>query len=290
MSLKSAAALGKKLHIRLLIYLLVTLIFAMPVRSALEHHFLYFPKARQDSTPAAVRLPFEELAFTARDGTQLNGWLIPGQPGAPIVLFCMGNAGNISHRLETLQLLHSLGAAVFIFNYRGYGKSAGKTDEAGTYADISGAIDLLEEKGWTADRTIIFGRSLGAAIGLEGALHHHPAGLIMEAAFTSIAAMGHIHYPSLSFLLGWLVRAKYDNLAKISALESPLLLIHGTSDAVCPPRMAEELFAQAPAGTQLLWIPGADHNNGFVVGGETYRDALRQVIGRWTGFNMAVDR
>ncbi len=70
MSLKSAAALGKKLHIRLLIYLLVTLIFAMPVRSALEHHFLYFPKTRQDSTPAAVRLPFEELAFTAREGVR----------------------------------------------------------------------------------------------------------------------------------------------------------------------------------------------------------------------------
>jgi fermentation-respiration switch protein FrsA (DUF1100 family) len=290
MYFKSTAAIVKKLHIRLLIYLLAALIFAMPVRSAFEHHFLYFPEVHQESTPAAVHLAFQELAFKASDGTQLNGWLIPGQLGAPIVLFCMGNAGNISHRLETLQMLHSLGVAVFIFNYRGYGKSTGKTDEAGTYADVSGAMELLQEQGWKANRTIIFGRSLGAAVGLEGALRHPPAGLIMEAGFTSITAMGHHHYPLLSFMLGWLIGAKYDNLAKISALGCPLLLIHGTRDAVCPPHMAEELFAQAPAEKQLLLIPGADHNNGFVVGGETYRDALRQVIAHWTGFSMAIDR
>ena len=284
MAYRSILALFRQLRFRLIFYLLAALTLAMPARSALEHHFLYFPETRHETTPAAIGLAYEELEFAASDGTRLSGWLIPGQPGAPVVLFCMGNAGNISHRLETLQLLHDLGVAVFIFNYRGYGQSAGKASEAGTYADIDGAMALLSSRGWPASRTIIFGRSLGAAVGLEAALRNPPAGLIMEAAFTSIAAMGRHHYPLLNLLLGWLIDAKYDNLAKIARLKSPLLLIHGQRDTICPPRMAGELYAAATGEKELLWLPGADHNNGFIVGGKIYQAALRQNIARWTDF------
>ena len=279
----------KKLRYRLLIYLVAAVIFSMPVRTALDHHFLYFPEPRHEATPTSVGLDYEEIAFLASDGTRLNGWLVAGQTHAPVVLFCMGNAGNISHRLETLQLLHNLGVAVFIFNYRGYGLSEGKASESGTYHDIAGALQFLNKRGWASERTIIFGRSLGAAIGLEAALHSPPAGLIMESAFTSIAAMGQHHYPLISRLLGWLIGAKYDNLEKISRLKRPLLLIHGKQDSICPPRMAEELFARAPAEKQLLWIPGAGHNDGFIVGGEPYRQSLREAIARWTGFATEVD-
>lgn len=289
MSFRSKAAVFQKLHYRLFVYLVVAVILAMPARTALEHHFLYFPEPHQEATPAAVGLTYEEIAFQATDGTRLNGWLIPGRPDAPVVLFCMGNAGNISHRLETLQLLHGLGVAVFILNYRGYGLSAGKASEEGTYSDVAGALNFLNKNGWTSERTIIFGRSLGAAIGLEASLSSLPAGLIMESAFTSVPAMGRHHYPLISRLLGWLIGAKYDNQRKIVGLKSPLLLIHGRNDTICPPRMAEELYARAPQEKQLLWIPGADHNNGFIVGGEVYRQALRQVIFQWTQFTIEAD-
>ncbi len=279
----------KKLHYRLLVYLVAAVIFAMPARAALDHHFLYFPEPRHEATPTSINLDYEEIAFWATDGTRLNGWLVPGRENAPVVLFCMGNAGNISHRLDTLQLLHDLGVAVFIFNYRGYGLSEGKASERGTYQDIAGALELLSNRGWTSEQTIIFGRSLGAAIGLEAALHSPPAGLIMESAFTSIAAMGQYHYPLINRLLGWLVGAKYDNLEKISGLKCPLLLIHGKKDSICPPRMAEELFYRAPEEKHILWIPGAGHNNGFIVGGEIYRQTLMEAIARWTGFTTEVD-
>lgn len=290
MALTPKAAIFKKLRYRLPIYLVAALILIMPLRTALEHHFLYFPESRHEATPATVGLAYEEVDFQATDGTQLNGWLVPGQSGAPIVLFCMGNAGNISHRLETLQLLHDLGVAIFIFNYRGYGLSEGKASEAGTYHDVAGAVELLSRRGWPAEQTIIFGRSLGAAIGLEAALHTPPAGLIMESAFTSISAMGRHHYPLLNLLLGWLIDAKYNNLKKIAALKSPTLLIHGRSDTICPPRMAEKLYARAPRDKQLFWIPEADHNNGFIVGGESYRQALKRAIAQWTGFTINGDR
>ncbi|MDH3453693.1 MAG: lysophospholipase [Desulfuromonadales bacterium] len=290
MSFQSKAAGLNKLRYRLLIYLAVAVSFAMPARSALEHHFLYFPEPRHEATPATVGLAYQEIDFPASDGTRLSGWLVPGQANAPVVLFCMGNAGNISHRLETLQLLHELGVAVFIFNYRGYGLSEGKASEEGTYHDVAGAMQWLDKRGWPAMRTIIFGRSLGAAIGLEAALRSPPAGLIMESAFTSIAAMGQHHYPLINRLLGWLIGAKYDNLKKISALQSPLLLLHGRQDTICPPDMAEQLFAEAAKAKQLIWIAAAEHNNGFIVGGELYRQALRQAIMQWTGFTTGLGR
>jgi fermentation-respiration switch protein FrsA (DUF1100 family) len=284
MSLKAKAAVFKKLRYRLFLYLLIALIFAMPARTALEHHFLYFPDPRYEATPTTVGLTYEEIAFQATDGTRLNGWLLPGESEAPVVLFCMGNAGNISHRLETLQLLHDLGVAIFIFDYRGYGLSEGTASETGTYQDVTGAMNFLNKRGWPTSQIIIFGRSLGAAIGLEAALRNPPAGLIMESAFTSISAMGRHHYPLLNLLLGWLLGAKYDNLEKIAELKSPLLLIHGKDDTICPPRMAEELYARAPKEKQPFWISGADHNNGFIVGGEAYRQTLKQAITQWTGF------
>jgi len=282
MSVKTKAAIFKKLRYRLFIYLVAALLLIMPLRTALEHHFLYFPAIRHEATPASIGLVYEAVDFRATDGTQLTGWLIPGQNGAPVVLFCMGNAGNISHRLETLQLLHDLGVATFIFDYRGYGSSKGKASESGLYHDAAGAMAFLHERGWTADRVIIFGRSLGAAVGMETALQTSPAGLIIEAAFTSIPDMGRHHYPLLNSLLGWMIDAEYDNLDKIADLKSPVLLIHGRNDSICPPAMAEQLYVRAADRKQIHWIEGADHNNGLIVGGAAYRERLRKVIEEWT--------
>jgi hypothetical protein len=287
MSGKTKAAIFK-LRFRLVLYLIAALILIMPLRTALEHHFLYFPLSRHEATPASIGLQYEEVEFHATDGIQLFGWLIPGRESAPVVLFCMGNAGNISHRLETLQMLHDLGVASFIFDYRGYGRSGGKTSETGLYHDAAAAMALLQERGWRADRIIIFGRSLGAAVGMETALRIPPAGLIIEAAFTSIHAMGRYHYPLLSFLLGWMIEAKFDNLGKIGDLKSPVLLIQGRNDTICPPAMAKQLYSRAADRKQIYWIDAAGHNNGPVVGGAAYREVLRQAIAGWTGTKESI--
>ena len=86
-----------------------------------------------------------------------------------------------------------------------------------------------------------------------------------------------------------LIDAKYNNLDKITELKSPLLLIHGKKDSISPPHMAKNLYAQASGEKQLLWIPNADHNNGFIVGGEPYRQALEQFIFLRTNFSISGD-
>jgi hypothetical protein len=247
---------------------------------ALEQRYIYFPDRQLVATPAAVVLAYEEVRFVADDGTALHGWYLPGEADRPLVVFCHGNAGNISHRLESLHLLHGLGLSVFIFDYRGYGQSEGTPSEEGTYADARGAFAWLRQRGWTPAQMVYFGESLGAAVALQLAVEQPPAGLVLEAPFTSIAAMGRHHYSLLYFLLGWLLDARYDNLAKIGGIRSPLLIIQGEADTIVPLAMSRRLYEAAKEPKTLRLIPGADHNDLLFVGGKAWREAWREFLGK----------
>ncbi len=258
--------------------LLGGLLLPVPVSAALEQMFLYFPDRALIMTPATMRLAYEDVQFTAADGTRLHGWYLPGKQGRPLVVFCHGNAGNISHRVDNLRLLRELGLSVFILSYRGYGQSEGTPSEEGTYSDMRGALSWLKGKGWTPERMIYFGRSVGAGVALQLALEQPPAGLVLESPFTSIKAMGQRHYPLLWLLAGWLIEARYDNLAKISGLKSPLLIFHGDRDAIVPQQMGIELFEAAPQPKTFYSIPRAGHNDTYDVGGAAYWQQWRQFL------------
>jgi len=258
------------MRLKTLPLLLGTLLLPVPVSAALEQMFLYFPDSELVMTPADLGLESQEVFFSAADGTELHGWFLPGETGQPLVVFCHGNAGNISHRVDNLRLLRQLGVSVFIFDYRGYGKSQGKASEEGTYSDLRGALTWLNEKGWTAKRMIYFGRSVGAGVALQLALEQPPAGLVLESPFTSIKAMGRHHYPLLWLLAGWAFEARYDNLTKIGQLKAPLLIFHGDRDQIVPWQMGNELFERASSAKQFYSIPGAGHNDTYDVGGAAY--------------------
>ncbi len=258
--------------------LLSSLLLPSPVCAALEHMFLYFPDSEIVMTPATMRLEYEEVFFTAEDGTRLHGWYLPGETDKPVVLFCHGNAGNISHRVDNLRLLRELGLTVLIFDYRGYGQSEGKASEEGTYSDMRGALTWLKDKGWSPQQMIYFGRSLGAGVALQLALEQPPAGLVLESPFTSIKAMGKHHYPMLWSLAGWAIEARYDNLAKIEGLKVPLLIFHGERDEIVPQQMGKELFSAAPQPKQYYSIPRAGHNDTYDIGRENYWHQWREFL------------
>lgn len=244
----------------------------------MEHHFVYFPDRELVATPALFDLPYEEVSFAATDGVRLHGWYLPGAASAPVVLFCQGNAGNISYNLENLAHLHRLGVGVFIFDYRGYGRSEGRATEAGTYADVRGALAWLEGRGFSRSRMIYFGRSLGAAVVLQLATEAPPAALVLETPFTSLADLGRLHYPLLHVLFGWLLDARYDNLAKIGEVRVPLLLFQGDRDSIVPEAMARRLFAAANEPKRFHLIKGADHNDTYDVGGAAYWEEWRRFV------------
>ena len=170
---------------------------AVRVSTIIDRHLFYFPERELTASPADVGLEFEDVFLTASDGTGLHGWYVPGDGPATLVWF-HGNAGNISHRVENpLQLNRHLGVSVFIFDYRGYGRSDGKPSESGLYMDAEAAIEyLVNDRGLVPETDLVmFGRSLGAAVAVEMAARHLTRSVVLESGFTSVRAMVSRAYP-----------------------------------------------------------------------------------------------
>jgi fermentation-respiration switch protein FrsA (DUF1100 family) len=243
-----------------------------------EKKLIYFPYRELDLTPADLRLSFEDVTLRAEDGLRLHGWFLPVPDASHAVLLCHGNAGNISHRLDRALLLQSkLKLSVFLFDYRGYGKSEGSPDEEGTYLDGRAAYQYLTDRGIAPDGIVLFGESLGAAIAVQLALEKPAAALVLESPFTSIRDMATAAYPFLP--LGRLVRTRYDNLAKISSIKTPLLILHGKRDRIVPFEQGERLFRAAPEPKRFFAIADADHNDTFLSGDEGYWVAWEELLG-----------
>ncbi len=239
----------------------------------IEKRFIFFPEGRLEGDPGHWGLSFEDAYSPASDGVMLHGWFVPGQRRVTW-LWCHGNAGNISHRLENLLLIHHhLEVSVFLFDYRGYGLSQGTPTEQGTYRDAVAALEYLHSRNDMDSRHIVyFGRSLGAAVAVDLAVHRPPLGLILESPFASARDMARLAFPLLPLHL--LVRRKYDTLSKIDKVSCPLLLIHGERDEIVPPSQGLKLYERANEPKNLSVIPGTGHNDLYQTGGNSYWAAL----------------
>jgi len=222
---------------------------------------IYFPSRGYDQTPADAGLAFRELSFTTDDGVRLHGWWLPSRARDRLgqILFCHGNAGNIGDRLLEGLALTAAGFDVLLFDYRGYGASAGEPDEQGTYRDARAARAALRAQPETDPaRMIYLGESLGGAIALELAVQSPPAGLILQSTFTSMRALARHHYP---FVLPGLIPDWYPSLRIIGRLRAPLLVLHGDRDEIVPLAHGEALFDAAPEPKALHVFAGLGHND-----------------------------
>ena len=192
------------------------------------------------------------------------------------MLFFHGNAGNISHRLDSITIFNQLGLDTLIIDYRGYGESSGKTSEQGTYLDAQAAWDhLVDERGVSVDRIIIFGRSLGGAIGAWLGSRNTPAAVIIESSFSSGVDMARRLYPFLPVRL--ITRLRYPVVEYASSLESPVLVVHSRDDEIIPFEMGEAIYAAVKQRKSFLELRG-DHNAGFYISRQQYIPGLDEFI------------
>lgn len=270
---------GGRRHVRgILVVLLLlggTYIAICVLAFLFQKRLTFFPERQLEMTPARAGLEFEDVFFEAEDGVRLHGWFVPATPERGTVLFFHGNAGNISHRVDTLRLLHDLRLSVLAFDYRGYGRSNGSISEAGTQADARAAWRyLVQERGVAPQSLLLFGRSLGAAVAIELATKVKPAGVIAESAFTSIADMATQAYPWLP--VRWLLRMQFDSLEHVRNLRAPKLLIHSRDDNTVPFDMGWQLYTAAADPKWFLEIHGP-HNEGWLLSQE-YAEGWRQFL------------
>ena len=233
----------------------------------------HLPGRGLDATPEAIGLRFEDALIDTADGERLHGWFVPASEARGTLLFFHGNAGNISHRLDSLRIFNRLGLNVLMVDYRGYGQSSGEPSETGTYRDAQAAWDWLLARGVAPERIVIFGRSLGGAIGawLASRPNVEPAGLIVESSFTSGVDMARRLYPWLPARL--ITRLKYPVREYIATTTAPVLVVHSRDDEIIPFDMGRALFDAAPEPKSFVELRG-DHNAGFWLSRESYVPAL----------------
>ena len=227
--------------------------------------------------PVSLGLKTQDISFQSVDGVNLHGWFVPTPGARATLLWFHGNAGNLSHRLDNIKRLLPLNLNIFIFDYRGYGKSEGEPDENGIYKDSQAAYNMaLELEGVSVNSLFLFGRSLGGICATETALNNPARGLILESTFTSASDMSRKIIPLIP--LEWAIRSKLDAINKVTELKLPKFFLHGDRDEVVPFDLGRKLYEEASDPKSFYIIQGAGHNDTYIMGGRGYYNALDEFI------------
>lgn len=242
-----------------------------------QRRIVFVPMKDYMVTPDHAHLTYEKVWLEPEPGIRIRGWYFPAKEGGgKTVMLCHGNAGNISHRLESAHFLLGLGANVLLFDYRGYGESSGTPSEEGVYSDAETAYRWLrEEKHVEASDIIIFGRSLGGAVAVELARREPCRGLIVESSFTSAADFGRKMFPFLPIRL--LLKYHFDSINKIGELSCPVLITHSAEDDLVPYQMGKRLFDAANSPKKFIQLSGG-HNERLYFSDERYVEGVRAFI------------
>ena len=229
--------------------------------SAFERSFIFFPTKHPDGDWDPAYLAFEDVWFTSADGVKLHGWYVPHESPVAYLLVAHGNAGNLSHRAPLLAQLHRrVGAAVLIFDYRGYGRSEGSPEEAGIIADAEAARGWLARRaGVDAGDVVLYGESLGGGVMVDLAGRTPTKALILESTFTSLPDVAARVFPWIPVHLA--MRTRLDSLSKIGRHRGRLLQFHGDADAVIPYDLGRKLFEAANEPKRFVTLVGHDHND-----------------------------
>jgi len=201
---------------------------------------------------------FEEHNIQVNPDVTLNAWYFPGDKKKEFILFLHGNAGNVTTRKARAKMFQLMGYSVFLFDYRGYGKSTGSPSEHGLYEDVSATFDYVKNK-MNPDKIVLFGESIGAAFSIYLAQKQSIHALILEAPFTSIHEMS-------TTLLGFrlpkfLLSSQLPSIDRIKTIDYPTMVIHGKRDKVIPFSQGKRIYDESPADVKVFFpVEEAGHN------------------------------
>jgi pimeloyl-ACP methyl ester carboxylesterase len=246
-----------------------------------QRRLVYFPDRSPVPAAAAVLAGGRDVVLETSDGLRLGSWLVmPTVPGRGVaVLIAPGNAGSRLDRVPLASALANVGFTVLLMDYRGYGGNPGHPSQSGIARDVRAAREYLAaEAGFTPNRTIYYGESLGAAVVTELATAYPPAGLVLRSPFTDLAAVGRHHYPIVPVRA--MLRDRYPVADLIDQVTAPTVVIYGTADSIVPPGQSRAVAARAGAPTRVISIDGADHNDPVLLDGAPVIDAVVEVADR----------
>jgi pimeloyl-ACP methyl ester carboxylesterase len=263
-----------------LVYLLI-----LGAYKLLEDRFVYHPtyttREVNHLLPTKLGLDIDEVTVNTPDGEALFGWLTyadPAKANGQWVIFLHGNAGNISDMEYPRRYvaLSKMGLNVLAIDYRGFGKSTGTPSEQGLYTDAQSAYDYLRKtRKVSSDDIVIYGYSLGTGVASELASHNHAGGLVLEAPYTSLPAIGAGQYPWLP--VSMLMKNRYDTKGRISKVNYPLLILHATEDKIIPYAEGEAVLAAATSAKSMVPLRG-DHISASILDSAKFYGAFEVFV------------
>lgn len=250
--------------------------------TAHRHQFFYYP---DDKIYGPEPWSAESVEFTAKDGTHLQGWFIPSSTGPAdnaiaTIIHAHGNAGNMSAHWPLVSWLPERNFNVFMFDYRGFGKSKGTPSQAGLLDDTQSAINVVRHRSdVNPQRLVLFGQSIGGANILDVIGQDDREGIravILDSTFASYATIANQMIPGSGYLLDESYSGE-NYIASVSPI--PLLLIHGKADHVIPWQHSEKLYSLAKEPKRLILIPDGEHIDAFSDRhGDVYREQMVDFI------------
>lgn len=227
---------------------------------------IYFPDLFSVSSADRWFPAGRDVELTTDDGLRLGAWFVPagGADRRVAVLYAPGNAGSREGRVPLFAALTELGLTVLAMDYRGFGGNPGDPCEDGLAADARAGADHLRGAGFTPDRIVYLGESLGTGVVVRLATTHRPAALALRSPYTSLVDLGRVHPGFLpEHRRGLDAFPLLDDLADIDV---PVTVIYGTADEVVPATMSVQVAEAARNLHELLRLEGVGHNDAVMFG------------------------
>jgi len=264
-----SSALFSILLIIIFIFILIVFFFYR-----FQDRFIFRPYSMIERTPSDIDIVFKNLKIKTQDSVNLHAWYIERKHPKGVILFCHGNGGNISHRLDRIELLKKNGYSILLFDYRGYGQSEGKPDEKGLYTDVLSCYQyLVRNLKVKKEDIIIWGCSLGGAVASYLASQKECRFLLLESSFTNLREMSKKLYPF--FPANSLLKYSFDTEKHLKATDVPVLVMHSADDDLVPFSMGRKLFESATGMKDFLAIKGS-HNDSFYLSRFDVLDKLEE--------------
>jgi uncharacterized protein len=224
-----------------------------------QRQILYIPDRNRPSVATVGLAGVRDIFITTSDGLRLLAWYAPPHPGGTVIAYFHGNGGHIGYRAERLKRLVRAGFGALFLEYRGYGGNPGTPTQDGLFADARAALDFLANQGIRAERTVLYGESLGSGVAVQMASERPVAAVVLEAPYDSVAAVARRHYAFVPVNL--MLKDRFDSIARISAVQAPILLMHGERDTIVPVEAGRRLFAAANEPKEIWTAPDGGHND-----------------------------
>ena len=247
---------------RLAVLLVAAYVVLVLIAALLSDQLMFWPHASSyGDSPEIIKL-------TTADGVTISALHLVDPTATYTVLYSHGNGEDMGDLRDIYERICAAGFNVFAYDYHGYGTSGGSPTEAHAYADIDAAYEYLTTKLYVPpSRILVLGHSIGGGPSAELAARKPVGGLILESTFVSA-----FRTPTRVALLPW---DKFTNLAKLSSIHCPVLVIHGQSDMIVPAWHGRQLYEAAPQPKQCFWVQKAGHNDLVDVAGQQYSKALQ---------------